>query len=166
MTFCTGCGAQIPTGSHFCGGCGQPVNAPGRAQAARAVPGAEQIKPRIRTRVPSFVKKQIRPSEQMLGAFSVSLFDHHRKHDLRHDRVLLTTERIIYYRTAFIHKAMGEIPYRMVTGVSYNRGLMHGKVIVDAANAGLTLRGIGNDDAAFAEKVIAGALAGVRYDAA
>ncbi len=74
--------------------------------------------------------------------------------------------RAIYYRTAFVHKAMGEIPYRMVTGVSYNRGLMHGKVIVDAANAGLTLRGIGNDDAAFAEKVIAGALAGVRYDAA
>jgi hypothetical protein len=95
MTFCTGCGAQIPTGGHFCGGCGRTVNAPGQHLTAAPTPLAERIKPRIRTSVPPFVKKQLRPSEQMLGAFGVSLFDHHRKHDLRHDRVLLTTERII-----------------------------------------------------------------------
>jgi hypothetical protein len=33
----------------------------------------------------------------------------------------------------------------------------------NAANAGLTLDGIGNDDAVFAEKIIAGCIAGLRY---
>ena len=47
-----------------------------------------------------------------------------------------------------------------ITGVSYNKGWVHGKVVVEAAAAGLTIDGIGNDDAAFVEKIIAGILAG------
>src|SRR5262249_1425580 len=72
-------------------------------------------------------------------------------------------ERIIFYHTGLFHKGMGEMPYRSITGVSYDRGIFHGKVIVEAANVGLTMDGIGNDDAAFAEKIIAGSIAGRRY---
>jgi hypothetical protein len=55
------------------------------------------------------------------------------------------------------------MPYRGITGVHYNKGFRHGKVVVSAANAGLTLDGIGNDDAVFAEKIIAGCIAGLHY---
>lgn len=136
--------------------------------AAQPAPPAltERLKPRIRTRVPSFVTTQLRTSEQILAAMSASLIDHHRKNEARHDKFVLTTERLIYYRTALIHKSMGEMPYKSITGVRYNRGFVHGKVVVEAANFGLTLSGIGNDDAAFAEKLIAGTLAGVIYRAA
>ena len=58
------------------------------------------------------------------------------------------------------------MPYKTITGVSYNRGVFHGKVVVEAANTGLTLDGIGNDDAAFIEKVIASCVAGRKLIAA
>ena len=123
----------------------------------------EAIVARVRTSIPDFVRRTIQRDEQILAAFNASLFDHRRPGEFRHDRFMLTTERIIYYHTAIIHKGMGEMPYRMLTGVQYNRGFIHGKVIVEAANAGLTMDGIRNDDAAFAEKIIAGSIAGRKY---
>jgi hypothetical protein len=121
------------------------------------------IAPRVRAQIPDFVLKTIHPTEQILGAFNASLFDHRRPGEFRHDKFLLTTERIIYYHTAIIHKGMGEMSYRVLTGVQYNRGFRHGKVIVEAANAGLTMDGISNDDAAFTERIIAGSIAGRRF---
>jgi hypothetical protein len=49
---------------------------------------------------------------------------------------------------------MGGMPYRMVTESHFNKGMRDGTVIVEAANAGLTIGGIGNDGAAFAERII------------
>ena len=126
----------------------------------------EVIEARIRTKIPQFVWQVIRQDESVLAAFGVSLFDHHRKHDMRHDRVVLTDERVIYYKTALIHKELGQMPYSGITEVHYNRGMIHGKVILNGANAGLTLRGIGNDDATFAERIISGIISGRRYVAA
>jgi hypothetical protein len=127
----------------------------------------DSLKPRIRTRIPRFVKDALAPSEPILAAFHASLFDHHKQGvSLAHDKFVLTSERLIFYHTGLFHRGMGEMPYRMVTGVNYEQGILHGKVIVEAANAGLTLDGIGNADAAFAEKIIAGGIAGRRYSAA
>lgn len=160
--YCTHCAAPAVAGSAFCAQCGQALGAGLAVMPGQAV---EAIKPRLRTSIPAFVRRQLRPDEQVLAAFSASLFDHHRKHEIRHDKVLLTTERIITYRTALVHKSMSELPYNMVTGVVYNRGLVHGKLVVEAANFGLTLSRLGNDDAVLAERIIAGSVAGRRYRA-
>jgi Bacterial PH domain len=126
----------------------------------------EFVKPRIKTNVPDFVKKVLHPSEVVLAAFSASLFDHHRRDgEFRHDKFVLTSERIIYFHTGLIHKGLGEMPYKTITGISYDKGFRHGKVIVEAANAGLTMDGIGNDDAEFAEQIIAGSVGGHVYAA-
>ena len=58
---------------------------------------------------------------------------------------------------------MGEMPYKVITGISYNKGWVHGTVMVEAANAGLTISGIGNDDATFAGNIIASALRGSQF---
>jgi len=176
--YCGKCGAPNPPTSRFCAHCGAALTAPpASSPVARPVAPVtapvtapqqaltERLKPRIRTRIPSFVLSQLRPGEQVLAALSASLIDHHGT-GLMHDKFLLTTDRLIYYRSAFIHKGMGEMPYRSITGVRYNRGLVHGKVVVEAANFGLTLSGISNDDAALAEKIIAGIISGVTYRAA
>jgi hypothetical protein len=134
---------------------GQGVGSPGGNVVA--------VTPRIHTSVPDFVRQQLWPDEQVLAAFSASIFDHRRRHDFRHDKVVLTDQRIIAYRTALVHKSMNEMPYRLITGVHYNKGFMHGTVIVDAADWGMTLDRIGNDDAAFAEAIIAGSVAGRRF---
>ena len=105
-------------------------------------------------------------SRPHLYAHRALLFDHHRKEGLRHDKFVLTPERIIYYHTALFHKGLGQMPYRGITAVHYNKGIRHGKVVVSAANAGLTLDGIGNDAVVFAEKIIAGCIAGLRYTVA
>jgi hypothetical protein len=167
MPFCSQCGTQVDAEANFCPKCGQPM--PGRGGAMPAQPpdsSVEVVEPRIRTNLPGFVEEALHPSESVLGAFSASLFDHHREEQLRHDKFVLTNERIILYHTSLIHKGLAEMPYRTITGVSYNRGLFHGKVTVEAANTELTLEGIGNDDAAFAEKVIASCVAGRKLVAA
>ncbi len=168
MAFCSGCGTQLPADAKFCGTCGQAINrATGGSSAASvaapAIQETEPVKPRIKTVIPDFVRQALHPAEPIFAAFSASLFDHRRKGEFRHDKFVLTSERIIYYHTALIHKGMGEMPYKTLTGVSYNKGLIHGKVVVEAAGAGLTIDGIGNDDAAFAEKIIAGSIAGRKY---
>lgn len=166
--YCGQCGSSQPPTSRFCGNCGAALGSqPIALRAPQPLqPSSQAIKPRIRAWAPAFVKSQLRPGEQILAALSASLFDHHHGTGLMHDKFLLTTERIIYYRSALIHKGMGEMPYKSITGVRYSRGFVHGKVIVDAANFGLTLSGIGNDDAAFAEKIIAGIVSGIIYRAA
>jgi hypothetical protein len=122
------------------------------------------VTPRIRTRVPRFVKDTLSPSEPVLAAFNASLFDHTKQGvSLAHDKFVLTPQRIILYHTGLFHRGMGEMPYRLMTEVNYEQGFLHGKVVVEAANAGLTLNGIGNADAAFAEKIIAGAMAGKTF---
>jgi hypothetical protein len=55
---------------------------------------------------------------------------------------------------------MGQVPYRGTTGASYNKGFRHGTVIVEAANASLTIGGIGNDAAAFAERIVSALVGG------
>ncbi len=156
--FCPACGAPLPQGSAFCPKCGRPAN----GSAAATNEEVELIKPRIRTGIPGFVKGALHPSEVILAAYSASLFDH-KGSGLRHDKFALTNERIIYFHNSLVHKGMGEMPYRTITGVSYNKGFRHGKVVVEAANASLTMDGIGNDDAAFAEKIVAGCVAGRRF---
>jgi hypothetical protein len=125
-----------------------------------AAPAPEYIEPRLRTSVPGFVKDQLHPSEQVLAAFSASLVDHRRPSEWRHDKFLLTNERIVYYHTGLIHKGMGQMPYRGITGVSYNKGWRHGTVIIEAASAALTISGVSNDDAAFAERVVSAFVGG------
>lgn len=127
----------------------------------------ETIRTRIKTKIPAFVSDSLHGSEVILGAFSASLMDHHhRKDEFRHDKFVLTNERIICYHTALIHKGMSQIPYSAVTNVNSNRGLRHGKVVIDTSSGvGLTLDGINNDDAAFAERIIAGSVAGRRFTA-
>jgi hypothetical protein len=125
------------------------------------------VTPRIRARIPGFVKNTLSPAEPILAAFNASLFDHHKQGvSLAHDKFVLTPQRIILYHTGLFHRGMGEMPYRLITQVNYEQGFFHGKVIVEAANAGLTLDGIGNADAAFAEKIIAGGMAGKTFTAA
>jgi len=165
MPFCPQCGASYDDTASFCPSCGRPLKGQTPSDPAPAAekvdPAGEALTPRIRTRIPRFVKDAVSPAEPILAAFNASLFDHHKQGvSLAHDKFVLTPQRIIYYHTGLFHKAMGEMPYRMITGVSYERGMVHGKVIVEAANAGLTLDGIGNDDAAFAEKIIAAGMAG------
>lgn len=162
MPYCNQCGGDNPADARFCNQCGSALIATTPKDGAPVPPvQGELVQPRIKTSVPAFVRQTLHPGEQILAAFSASLFDHHRQTALpRHDKFLLTTDRIIYYHTKLIHKGMGEMPYRTVTEVSYNRGFRHGKVVVNAANAGITFDGIGNDDAAFAEKIIAGRIAG------
>jgi hypothetical protein len=165
MNYCPQCGAQLVPGAQFCTQCGAQLG----GQLASGVgpltlpPDVVPVQPRLRTSIPSFIRERLWPGEQVLGAFSASVFDHHRRHDFRHDKFLLTDRRIIAYRTALIHKSMNELPYSAITGVYFTKGFIHGKVIVDAANFGMTLDRIGNDDAAFAESIISGAQAGVRY---
>jgi hypothetical protein len=156
--FCSNCGAALAEGTKFCGSCGTPTD--GAAQVDRTATAPEYVQPRLRTSVPDFVKQQLHPSEQVLAAFPASLADHRRKTELRHDKFLLTTERIVYYHTGAIHKGMGEMPYRGITESSFHRGLRHGEVIIDAANAALTISGISNDDAAFAERIISAFVGG------
>lgn len=120
----------------------------------------EYITPRLKTSVPGFVKDQLHSSEQILAAFSASLFDHRRAGEWRHDKFLLTTERIVYYHTGLVHKGMGDMPYRQITQTQYSKGWRHGTVIVEAANAALTIGGVSNDDAAFAERIISAFVAG------
>lgn len=156
-TFCSNCGAALADGSKFCNSCGKPTSGAGPAAFASAV---EQVPPRIRTSIPDFVQQQMHPSEQVLAAFPASLFDHRRKEELRHDKFVLTTERIIYYHTSLMHKGMGEMPYRGITASQYSKGVRHGTVVIDAANASLTIRGISNDDAAFAAQIVSAIVGG------
>jgi zinc-ribbon domain/Bacterial PH domain len=161
--FCSNCGSPLADGARFCASCGTSVGASGQAdQPAAASVGstAEYIEPRLRTSIPDFVRQQLHPSEQILAAFSASLFDHRRKGEFRHDKFLLTTERIVYYHTGVIHKGMGQMPYRGITGAAFNRGFRHGTVVIEAANAALTIGGVSNDDAAFAERVISAFVGG------
>jgi hypothetical protein len=159
VAYCSQCGAKVEDDANFCPRCGKSMT--GRAAASSASdPAVEVVEPRIRTNPPDFVLDALHPSEFLLGAFSASLFDHHREGEVRHDKFVLTNERIILYHTSLFHKGLTEMPYKTITGVSYNRGVFHGKVVIEAANSGLTLDGIGNDDAAFAEMVIASCVAG------
>jgi hypothetical protein len=167
MPFCEKCGTEHDAGAKFCAKCGFAFSPQAEAgpQPGTANP-VELITPRIRTGVPDFVKQALHPSEEIFAAYSASLIDHRRPSGeaaIRHDKFALTNERIIYYHTSLIHKGMGEMSYKMITGVSYNKGWLHGKVIVEAADAGLTMDGIGNDDAAFAEKIISGCIAGHNF---
>jgi hypothetical protein len=165
MAFCSQCGAQVEGDASFCPKCGKSMT--GRAAATSpGDPSVDVVEPRIRTNPPSFVLEALHPSESMLGAFSASLFDHHREGELGQDKFVLTNERIIMYHWSLFHKGLSEMPYKTITGVSYNRGIFHGKVVVEAANSGLTIDGIGNDDAAFTEKVIAACVAGHKLIAA
>lgn len=157
-TFCSNCGSSLADGARFCNSCGTPTV--GSAQVAPAAAAWEYVPPRIRTSIPDFVRQQMHPSEQVLAAFPASLLDHRRKGEFRHDKFVLTTQRIIYYHTSMLHKGMGEMPYRMITESRFNKGLRHGTVVVEAANAGLPISRISNDDAAFAEKVISALVAG------
>jgi hypothetical protein len=157
-TFCSNCGSSLADGAKFCNSCGTPTD--GSAQVTPAAAAQDYVQPRLRTSIPDFVRQQLHPSEQVLAAFPASLFDHRRKGEFRHDKFVLTTERIIYFHTSVLHKGMGEMPYRMVTESKYNKGLRHGTVIVEAANAGLTIGGISNDDAAFAEQIISALASG------
>jgi Bacterial PH domain len=162
MPYCPKCGGAYDSSAKFCPGCGRSVTADASDAAGPTVPpepSAEVLTPRLRTRVPGFVRHALAPGEPVLAAFNASLFDHHRQGtSLAHDKFVLTPQRLIFYHTGLFHKGMGEMPFRMITGVNLERGVFHGKVIVEAANAGLTLDGIGNDDAAFAEKIIAGGM--------
>jgi hypothetical protein len=106
------------------------------------------------------VREQLHPSEQVLAAFPASLADHRRTGEFRHDKFVLTNERIVYYHTGVIHKGMGQMPYRGITESHFNKGFRHGSVVVEGANAGLTISGISNDDAAFAERVISAFVGG------
>jgi hypothetical protein len=121
---------------------------------------------RLRTSIPDFVQQALYPGEQVLGAFNASFIDHRREGEFRHDKYVLTDQRVIFYHTGIIHKGMDEMPYRTLTRVSYDRGWIHGKVIIEAATAKLEINGISNDDALFAEKIISGTLAGRRFVAA
>ncbi len=161
MAACPQCGSQNDDAARFCSGCGRQLTGATGLPSTGTGTSAEVLTPRIRTRVPGFVKAALAPSEPILAAFHASLFDHHKQGvSLAHDKFVLTSERIIFYHTGLFHRGMGEMPYRMITGVNYEQGVFHGKVIVEAANAGLTLDGIGNADAAFAEKIIAGGMSG------
>ena len=167
MPFCSQCGSKVNDDVNFCPTCGRPM-AGHQAAAPSGQPDSavEIVEPQLKTDLPDFVYDALHPAESVLGAFSASLFDHHREEQLRHDKFVLTNERIILYHTSLIHKELSEMPYRMITGVSYNRGIFHGKVVVETANAGLTIDGVGNDDAAFVEKVIASCVAGRKLVAA
>src|SRR6266852_3303367 len=139
MANCPQCGAAYDGTANFCPKCGQPL--PGRdapdtgPTSAPAAGNEEAVTPRLRTRVPRFVKDALSPDEPVLASFNASLFDHHKQGvSLEHDKFVLTPRRMIYYHTGLFHKGMAEMPYRMVTGVSYERGVFHGKVIVEAAN--------------------------------
>ncbi len=166
MPFCPDCGGQYDASANYCPTCGRPLKAEAPPRnAARAESVAEIVTPRVRARIPGFVKDALGSGEPVLAAFNASLFDHRKQGlSLAHDRFVLTPQRIILYHTGLIHKGMGEIPYRMITGVSCDRGLFHGRVVVEAANAGLTMDGIGNDDASFAEKIIAGGIVGRPFE--
>ncbi|MBF6604471.1 MAG: zinc-ribbon domain-containing protein [Chloroflexi bacterium] len=156
--FCSSCGAALADGSRFCASCGTASDGSAQVDDAATVP--DYVQPRVRTSIPDFVRQQLHPSEQVLAAFPASLFDHRRKGEFRHDKFVLTTERIVYYHTGVIHKGMGQMPYRGITGASFNKGFRHGTVVVEAANAALTIGGISNDDAAFAERVISAFVGG------
>jgi len=161
VSFCSGCGSQRLGDASFCGNCGKPFDEPAAAPPTVAPPAdTEAVIPRLRTSVPDFVQKQLHPDEMVLAAFNASMFDHRRKNELRHDRFVLTSDRIIYYRSSLIHKDMDQLPYRGITGVQYNRGMRHGKVVIEGANVHLTISSVSNDDAAFAERIIASRVAG------
>lgn len=119
----------------------------------------------MRTKIPDFVAESLRESEQILGTFRASLIDHqHRENQFRHDKFVVTDQRIICYYTAVIHKGMSQIPYSVITNIDSNRGFRHGKVIINTSSGvGLTIDGIDNEDAAFIERIIAGRLAGRKF---
>ena len=177
LAFCTACGAPRSGAGRFCASCGHPIDPaspvatptatgsqadarPAMASLVQPPTSVEPVLPRIRTSVPGFVRDQLGTGEQLLGAFSASLLDHRRHHELRHDKFVLTTERIISYHTGMVHKEFGEMPYRTLTAVRYNGGVVHGTVVVEAASAGMTISRIGTDDAKFCERVISARMAG------
>ncbi len=163
MAHCTQCGAELPPGSAFCPRCGKPVQGAQPAPAAIGGQTPEDVKARVHTHIPDFVMKQIHPSEQVFGAWAASLFDHRRQGEFRHDKFVITDQRIVMYHTGIVHKGMSEMPYRTVTQANLERGWIHGKVIIEAANASLTIDGISNDDATFVEMIVAGIIAGRLY---
>lgn len=164
MPFCSQCGTKHDINANFCSNCGFALTGLPPSHQTVVDDDAEIIQPRIKTRVPDFVEEALHPSESLFGAFKASLWDHHKEGvSLAHDKFVLTDQRIILYHTGLFHKGMGEMPYKAITEVSYSKGIFHGKVVIEAANAGLTMDGIGNDDAAFAEKIIAGGVAGRRF---
>jgi hypothetical protein len=150
MQACSGCGASLSPGAAWCGKCGTTIGVGGAGSAE----AQGYLEPRLRTTIPDFVRQQLHPGEQIFAAFPASLLDHRRRGEFRHDKFVLTSDRIIYYHTSVLHKGMGDMPYKMITQSKYNKGMRHGTVIVEAANAGLTIGGISNDDAAFAERII------------
>jgi zinc-ribbon domain len=144
--FCSNCGGALADGARFCASCGTPTNGSGQVDPAAQAPVPEIVEPRLRTSIPDFVREQLHPSEQVLAAFPASLADHRRTGEFRHDK--------------FVHKGMGQMPYRGITESHFNKGFRHGTVVVEGANAGLTISGISNDDAAFAERVISAFVGG------
>ncbi len=88
MPFCAGCGAEQAADARFCAGCGRPLTTDALATAAyspRPEPPPEMVLPRLRTRLPDFVKDALHPSEIILASYSASLFDHRHAGQLRHD---------------------------------------------------------------------------------
>jgi hypothetical protein len=165
VNFCPQCGTPRGDG-RFCSNCayafdgtqpGSPV-----AVAPAAVAGTVVV-PRLRVQLPDFVQKQLHPSEAVLGAFSASLFDHRHKKKWSHDKFALTSDRVLFFQNSWIHKEMDQMPYRSITGVQFGKGLRHGKVVIEAASVALTMDGISNDDAAFAEQIISGSIVGRKF---
>ena len=175
VNFCPQCGTPRGDG-RFCSNCAyafdgaapvSPVAAtPGVVTATPPAPPALEetvVVPRVRVQLPDFVQKQLHPSETLLGTFSASLFDHRHKKKWSHDKFALTSDRVLFFQNNWVHKEMDQMPYRSITGVQFGKGLRHGKVVIEAASVALTMDGISNDDAAFAEQIISGSIVGRRF---
>src|SRR5579859_3116022 len=105
MMFCSQCGSEQSEGARFCSRCGQglavgtAISTPRSASVQLPAYPLETVAPRLRTNLPDFVKQALHPSELVLAAYSASLLDHHRRGQFRHDKFVLTDERIIYFHT-------------------------------------------------------------------
>src|SRR5260370_33473790 len=97
MAFCSQCGNKYDDGANFCPNCGRPLGGMAAATSAAPDSSVEVVEPLIKTNIPDFVLQTLHPAESVLGVFSASLFDHHREEQLRHDKFVLTSERIILY---------------------------------------------------------------------
>lgn len=166
MMFCDKCGTGLNPGAGFCPQCGRRIRTSSMPESSRAAHRTEVVQPRIRSRVPGFVSRLLRPGEEVLGCFPCLVRTSGRKARSESRAVILTTDRLIMARRTLFSHNVEEAPYSRIPGVGHDRRWFRSAVTLRLPGAGLTIRKISKDDALFIDLLVAGRRAGVIFETA
>jgi hypothetical protein len=166
VMFCDKCGAELNPGAGFCPQCGRRIRPSSMPESSRAARRTEVVQPRIRSRVPGFVSRLLRPGEEVLGCFPCLVRTSGRKARSESGAVILTTDRLIMARRTLFSHNVEEAPYSRIPGVGHDRRWFRSAVTLRLPGAGLTIRKISKDDALFIDLLVTGRRAGVTFETA